>query len=230
VNSVLRQLCKKPRWVSSGNGIQSRQEEAWGQGAAAFTGSLPRHCVKRQRDNFFAEAFRPSPHPIGITELETGACLEVNDACLATFDFRRDEVIGKTTLMLRIWPDSHDRARLIDRLKCEGSVRNFDVSIRMNSGELRQFLISADLITLRRKPCILTIGNDITDRKRLWRSCVAPMTIWSDAFRNGQPTSNEPMRRCGIVRSDSVCSSSMRRSRLRCLIATCVIWRPAAAL
>ena len=131
--------------------------------------------------------------------------------------------------MLRIWHDSHDRTRLIDRLKCEGSVRNFDVSIRMNSGELRQFLISADLITLRRKPCILTIGNDITDRKRLWRSCVAPMTIWSDAFRNGQPTSNEPMRRCGIVRSDSVCSSSTRRSRLRCLIATCVIWRPAAA-
>jgi PAS domain S-box-containing protein len=152
---------------SSGNGIQSRQEEAWGQGAAAFTGSLPRHCVKRQRDNFFAEAFRLSPHPIGITELETGACLEVNDACLATFDFRPNEVIGKTTLMLRIWPDSHDRARLIDRLKCEGSVRNFDVSIRMNSGELRQFLISADLITLKRKPCILTIGNDITDHKRV---------------------------------------------------------------
>ena len=164
---------------------------------------FPETAVKRQRDNFFAEAFRLSPHPIGITELETGVCLEVNDACLATFGLRRDEVMGKRTLMLRIWPDSHDRARLIDRLKCEGSVRNFDVSIRMNSGELRQFLISADLITLRRKPCILTIGNDITDRKRVVEELRRTMTIWNDAFRNGQPTSNEPMRRCGIVRSDS---------------------------
>jgi PAS domain S-box-containing protein len=37
----------------------------------------------------------------------------------------------------------------------------------MKDGELRQFLISTDLITLRGKPCLLTIGNDITDHKRV---------------------------------------------------------------
>ncbi|OQW32763.1 MAG: hypothetical protein A4E19_05235 [Nitrospira sp. SG-bin1] len=124
-------------------------------------------AVESARDDFFAEAFRLSPHPIGITELETGLCLEVNDACLDIYGFRRDEVIGKTTLMLGIWPDPHDRARLIDRLKTEGSVRNLEVSMRMKNGELRQFLISTDLITLRGKPCLLTIGNDITERKRI---------------------------------------------------------------
>ncbi len=53
------------------------------------------------------------------------------------------------------------------RLKSEGSVRNLEVSMRTKDGELRQFLISTDLITLREKPCLLTIGNDITDRKRV---------------------------------------------------------------
>ncbi|MGZ8366907.1 MAG: PAS domain-containing sensor histidine kinase [Nitrospira sp.] len=123
--------------------------------------------VESAQDNFFAEAFRLSPHPIGITDLETGLCLEINDACLATFGFRRDEVIGKTTLMVGIWPDPHDRARLIDRLKSEGSVRNLEVSTRIKDGELRQFLISTDVITLRGKPCLLTIGNDITEPKRV---------------------------------------------------------------
>lgn len=132
-----------------------------------FSGAGEEAAANREQDDFFAEAFRLSSYPIGITELETGVCLEINDACLATFGFRRDEVIGKTTLMLGIWPDLHDRTRLIDRLKSEGSVRNLEVSMRMKSGEFRQFLVSADLMTLKGKPCLLTIGNDITERKKV---------------------------------------------------------------
>ncbi|MBL8074671.1 MAG: PAS domain S-box protein [Nitrospira sp.] len=131
------------------------------------------HAVDRQpnavepvRGEFFAEAFRLSPHPIGITELETGLCLEINDACLNTFGFRREEVIGRTTLMLRIWPDVQDRVRLVDRLRSQRTVTNLEVSMQTRDGTLRQFLISATLITLRGKPCILTIGTDISDRKK----------------------------------------------------------------
>ncbi|NJN69909.1 MAG: PAS domain S-box protein [Nitrospira sp.] len=146
---------KKKRWVrarplSPALHAEDRQENA----------------VQTATDDFFAEAFRLSPHPIGITELETGRCLEINDACLEIFGFRRDEVIGKTTLMLGIWPDPHERARLIERLRSEGVVRNLEVSMRMRSGELRKFLITTNVITLNGKPCILTIGNDITERKR----------------------------------------------------------------
>lgn len=129
-------------------------------------GDRQERSVESATDEFFADAFRLSPHPIGITELETGRCLEVNDACLEIFGFRRDEVIRKTTLILGIWPDPLDRARLIDRLRAEGAVRNLEVSMRMKNGELRQFLISTNLITLKGKACILTIGNDITERKR----------------------------------------------------------------
>jgi PAS domain S-box-containing protein len=146
---------KKERWVRARPLSQAPHAEDW-QGKA----------VESARDDFFAEAFRLSPHPISITDLETGICLEINDACLATFGFRRDEVIGKTTLMLGIWPDPHDRARLIDQLKSQGSVRNLEVSMRMKNGELRQFFISSDVIMLRGTPCILTIVNDITERKR----------------------------------------------------------------
>ena len=133
---------------------------------APFPGAGRAAATHLQENSLFAEAFRRSSHPIGITELETGLCLDINDACLAILGARREEVIGKTTLMLEIWPDPHDRARLISRLKSEGSVHNLDVSMRMKSGELRQFLITTDLITIRGKSCLLTIGNDITERKR----------------------------------------------------------------
>lgn len=122
--------------------------------------------VPSAEEELFAKAFRLSPHPIGITELETGRCLEVNDACLEIFGFRRDEVVAQTTFLLGIWPDPQERVRLIDRLTAEGKVRNLEVSMRTKDGALRRFLISTDLITLKGKRCLLTIGNDITERKQ----------------------------------------------------------------
>ncbi len=146
---------KKKRWVRARPRAPVHQ-----------IGERQGNAVDPARDEFFAEAFRLSPHPIGIAELETGLCLEVNDACLDTFGFHREEVIGRTTLILGIWPDAQDWARLVNRLRSQGAVTNLEVSMKTRRGELRQFLISANLITLRGKSCILTIGNDITDRKK----------------------------------------------------------------
>ncbi|MDX2251356.1 MAG: PAS domain-containing protein, partial [Nitrospira sp.] len=69
----------------------------------------PKSTVPLLKEEFLAMAFRLSPHPICITELETGRCLEVNDACLEILGFRREEVIGRTTLMPSIWPDPEER-------------------------------------------------------------------------------------------------------------------------
>lgn len=117
-----------------------------------------------RKEDFFTKAFRLSPHPIGITELETGRCLEVNDACLQLYGFQQYEVIGNTTLMLGIWPDPQERAKLIARVQAEGSVRNYEVSMRTKSGGLRHFLISIDMILLKGTRCLLTVGTDITER------------------------------------------------------------------
>lgn len=122
--------------------------------------------VSPAEEDLFARAFRASPHPIGVTELDSGCCLEINDAYLEIFGFQRHEVIGKTTLLSGIWPDPRERARFIDRLKAEGSVRNLEVSMRMKNGNLRQFLISADLIEIQGKQYLLMIGDDITERKQ----------------------------------------------------------------
>ena len=129
-------------------------------------GRSSRSNAAHQKEDFFAKAFRLSPHPVGITELETGCCLEINDACLQLYGFQRHEVIGKTTLMLGIWPDPQERAKLIARLQAEGSVRNYDVSMRTKSGAVRHFLISTDLIVLKGKRCLLTVGTDVTARKQ----------------------------------------------------------------
>jgi PAS domain S-box-containing protein len=119
----------------------------------------------RESEERFSKAFRTSPHPIGITEVATGRCIEVNDACLQAFGFRREEVIGNTTFMLGIWPNLEDRVRVIERLKAGQPVRNMEFALRVKSGDLRYFLTSADLAELNGTLCVVTVANDITDRK-----------------------------------------------------------------
>jgi PAS domain S-box-containing protein len=122
------------------------------------------------KDEFLAMAFRLSPHPMGVTELETGRCLDINDACLEMFGFQREKVIGQATLLLGIVPDPQDRARLIERLKSERSVRDLEMLIRTKHGSLRRFLISADVVMLGKTRCLLIIGNDITELKRVQKA------------------------------------------------------------
>lgn len=120
----------------------------------------------RESEERFSKAFRTSPHPIGITEVVTGRCVEVNDACLEAFGFRREEVIGNTTFLLGIWPKLEDRARVIERLKAGEPMRNMEFALKTKSGGFRHFLASADLAELNGVLCVVTVANDITDRKQ----------------------------------------------------------------
>jgi PAS domain S-box-containing protein len=114
----------------------------------------------------FSKAFRSSPYPIGITDLETGVCLDINDAALSAFGYGREEVIGQTTAGLGIWPDPEARQHFIERLKSRGSIRNLEIPLKSKQGEVRRFLASTEVIVLNGKQCLVTIGTDITEQKR----------------------------------------------------------------
>ncbi|HEX6532305.1 MAG TPA: PAS domain S-box protein [Nitrospira sp.] len=114
----------------------------------------------------FSKAFRSSPYPIGITDLESGICLDINDAALSAFGYTREEVIGQTTSVLGIWPHPEARHQFIERLKTKGSIRNLEVPLKSKGGEIRRFLASTEVIVLNGKQCLVTIGTDITEQKR----------------------------------------------------------------
>lgn len=120
----------------------------------------------RASEEHFSQAFRLSPYPIGITDLETGMCMDINDAATAIFGYTRDEAVGRTTFTLGIWPDQKARERFIAQVKREGSVKNLEVTLKSKQGESRQFLASCEPIKLNGKDCLVTIANDITERKR----------------------------------------------------------------
>ena len=156
------------RWVyEKGQGVFSSNGEVRCLDGAIFDVTERKQAEQalRESEERFSKAFRTSPHPIGITEVVTGRCVEVNDACLEAFGFRREEVIGNTTFLLGIWPKLEDRARVIERLKTGQPMRNMEFALKTKSGAVRYFLASADLAELNGVLCVVTVANDITDRR-----------------------------------------------------------------
>jgi PAS domain S-box-containing protein len=120
----------------------------------------------RASEERFSKAFRSSPYPMIVTDLETGRCLEVNEASLQAFGFERHEVIGKCTLTLGLWPNPAEGQKLIDRLTAEGSLQNLDMTIYTKTHSERRFLISCELIELNKTKCMVAVGTDITEQRR----------------------------------------------------------------
>lgn len=121
----------------------------------------------RASEERFAKAFQASPHPVVISELDSGRVVDANDAACQLFGYRKEEVVGKTTLEIGLWPSAEARRCFVESLKAVGSIRAMEVALRSKNGEVRHCLLSSELIELNGKQCSVTVGDDITESKRM---------------------------------------------------------------
>ncbi len=121
----------------------------------------------------FSKAFRSSPDIVTLSTLEDGVLLDVNDTFQEATGYRREEVIGRSVFDLDLWVNPADRERLVRQLREQGSARNLELAFRIRTGEIRIGLLSAEIIDLGGRACMLTVSNDITERKAAQRALEA---------------------------------------------------------
>lgn len=114
----------------------------------------------------FSRAFRINPAIMVISRIKDGVLVDVNDMFLSATGYSRDAVIGSTIKDLNLFHDYSQRDMLIDLARKRGGVKNYEIMIRTSSGETRFGLLSADIIALKDGDYLLSVINDITDRKR----------------------------------------------------------------
>jgi PAS domain S-box-containing protein len=121
----------------------------------------------RNSEEKFSKAFHASPDSIVITRAEDGTYIDVNEAFTEITGYQRDEVIGRSSLGLKLWADPDARMVMLRLLNQYGHVRNLDVRFRVKSGEIREMLWSADVIEYRGEACLIAISRDVTDQRHL---------------------------------------------------------------
>ena len=111
-------------------------------------------------------AFLTSPDAITITASDTGRYIDINDGFVAMFGWDRNEIIGRTSLEIGIWPKAEHRQPFIDALLRDGLCRDFETELLTRNGRVLHVLVSSTVIPLDVGPCLLAITRDITERKR----------------------------------------------------------------
>lgn len=119
----------------------------------------------RLSEEKFSKSFYASPNPMALSIFKTGELLDVNDSFLTLYGAKREAVIGQTAASLRLWADLRDRSEMLDKLKAQGYLRNQEYRFRTATGQYRTVLYSAERVQLNGESCILSVSNDITERK-----------------------------------------------------------------
>ena len=118
----------------------------------------------RRSEEHFSKAFLANPQPMSLTVLDTGRYIDVNESFLAMSEYTREEVIGCTSVELRIWETTEHRAEFVRTLMQTGSVRNVETKFRTKRGEIRTLLSSAELLEINGELCLIVASSDITER------------------------------------------------------------------
>lgn len=125
---------------------------------------LAEEKIKTSEQKFKA-AFMTGLDAMYVATLEEGLTVEMNDEFVKVFGYSREELIGKTSLEMNLYADAADRARLINLLKKERRIKDYEIKGRRKNGDIITVSISMSLIELDGKPHILGVMRDISERK-----------------------------------------------------------------
>ena len=113
----------------------------------------------------FAAAFEASPDPIAITEIQNGTILNINSAFEEWSGYLQEEMSGKTTRDLNFWISPEERDTVVKILNLQGIVHKKEVTFKKKSGDIRNILFSAKVFGTEDKNYMLSLAEDITERK-----------------------------------------------------------------
>jgi len=114
----------------------------------------------------FQKLYMASPVWMNLSTLKDGRILEVNEAFHRVTGYSREETINTTSVDLGLWEDPREREGIRQTLEREGFLRNHPVTYKMKDGQIRHFLLSAELVEVDSETALISALLDVTDQIR----------------------------------------------------------------
>ncbi|HEX3032016.1 MAG TPA: ATP-binding protein [Bacillota bacterium] len=118
-------------------------------------------------EDLFSKAFKLSPTPMCITKRSDGRIIDVNESFHRMMGFTREEMVGRTSIDLKIWPGKGEREQVLSELKQQGLIRNKEILLVTKSGEERVALASFEMVGVNGEDHMLGVFVDLTERIRM---------------------------------------------------------------
>ncbi len=118
-----------------------------------------------EREVNYRTILETAPYAIMVTRQQDGKYIEVNDAFCDATGYDREEVIGKTSLELKIYKDASDRKKLLADLQRDGRVYGMQIEFRTKDGRLVDYLFSTTPFIYQGEACLLSMSVDISRQK-----------------------------------------------------------------
>lgn len=120
---------------------------------------------KEKAKNYFEVIFNTSPDAILITNIANGMINTVNDNLLELTGYKAEEMIGKTTLDLNLWPSAPERNVFIDQISKQGYCFDYETTFQLKDNRKILGLVSSKVINLEENQYMIDIVRDITVQK-----------------------------------------------------------------
>ena len=112
----------------------------------------------------FSAIFQTAPVGLGLTALDDGIIVRLNDQLARMLGWEADEMVGRDGVSLGVWPDLAARAEVTQRVRQQGHVALQDVVMLHRSGRPLRVNISVEQIELAGRKLLLSAITDVTDR------------------------------------------------------------------
>ncbi len=118
-----------------------------------------------ESETLLTAIFREVPTPVFIATVNEGMIIDANTAFEKLSGFNLSYLIAKSVEELKILKDQNKFSEIVKVLLKQKFIKDFEVEFKNRTGNKGTALISARLLKIKNKICVVTVINDITENK-----------------------------------------------------------------
>ncbi|MCS7053805.1 MAG: PAS domain S-box protein [Ignavibacterium sp.] len=132
-----------------------------------------------EQQNQFKAFFEYSTIPTSISRLKDGKYLDVNIAWEKTTGYKKEDVVGKTSIELNLWYDTEDRNKFVNLISENGYIKDVEFRAKNRYGKKINALVSAVIIEIENEKYVLANIKEITEERKLQQIFKSEKEIYS---------------------------------------------------
>lgn len=123
-----------------------------------------KEIILKQSEQRFSQAFHNNICMMALIDFASARYIDVNLRFADAIGYQRAELIGQAVSEPGL-VNGGNLTHILDSLSRSNYLSNCEIKIKTKAGEMRDFYLSGELITIGRQQCIMLIAIDVTEKK-----------------------------------------------------------------